>query len=86
MLAPSRDAWHDFKILIICLFVFIFCLVAVPLPPPGELTITDVTHSSMLLNWDTAPGLVRKYIITYKPEDGESKEVNLLPITLTTLS
>ncbi|KAK3562956.1 hypothetical protein QTP86_011711 [Hemibagrus guttatus] len=48
-----------------------------PLPPPGELTITDVTHSSMLLNWDAAPGLVRKYIITYKPEDGESKELEV---------
>ncbi|XP_053488111.1 collagen alpha-1(XII) chain isoform X2 [Ictalurus furcatus] len=48
-----------------------------PLPPPGELTITDVTHSSMLLNWDAAPGLVRKYIITYKPAEGESKELEV---------
>lgn len=68
--------------LLFCLFVFIFCPLAVPLPPPGELTITDVTHSSMLLNWDAAPGLVRKYIITYKPADGESKEVSLPCITL----
>ncbi|XP_060790300.1 collagen alpha-1(XII) chain isoform X3 [Neoarius graeffei] len=51
--------------------------VTLPLPPPGELTITDVTHSSMLLNWDAAPGLVRKYIITYKPADGESKELEV---------
>lgn len=57
-------------------FLFIFTSPAVPLPPAGELRISDVTHSSMLLNWDAAPGLVRKYIITYKPEDGESKEVN----------
>ncbi|GAA6109498.1 collagen alpha-1(XII) chain isoform X1 [Tachysurus ichikawai] len=51
--------------------------VTLPLPPLGELTITDVTHSSMLLNWDAAHGLVRKYIITYKPEDGESKELEV---------
>uniref|UniRef100_A0A8C9RCC6 Collagen alpha-1(XII) chain n=1 Tax=Scleropages formosus TaxID=113540 RepID=A0A8C9RCC6_SCLFO len=37
--------------------------------------ITDVTHSTMRLNWDAAPGNVRKYIITYKPEGGETKEV-----------
>ncbi|XP_076834641.1 collagen alpha-1(XII) chain isoform X3 [Brachyhypopomus gauderio] len=48
-----------------------------PLPPAGELRITDVTHSTMLLNWDEAPGLVRKYIITYKPEDGEAKELEV---------
>lgn len=86
MLAPSRDAWHGVEILIACSFVFIFCPLAVPLPPPGELTITDVTHSSMLLNWDAASGPVRKYIITYKPEDGESKEVSLSPITLVQIS
>lgn len=28
-----------------------------------------------MLEWDAAPGAVRKYIITYKPSDGESKEV-----------
>lgn len=31
----------------------------------------------MKLNWDAAPGPVRKYIITYKPEEGEVKEVQL---------
>lgn len=31
----------------------------------------------MRLNWDAAPGPVRKYIITYKPEEGEVKEVQL---------
>ena len=50
-----------------------------PLPPAGELMVRDVTHSSMRLNWDAAPGLVRKYLITYKPEDGEAKEVSLSP-------
>lgn len=47
----------------------------VPLPPAGELRITEVTHSSMRLTWDAAPGNVRKYIITYKREDGDLKEV-----------
>uniref|UniRef100_A0AAQ6AME4 Collagen alpha-1(XII) chain n=1 Tax=Amphiprion ocellaris TaxID=80972 RepID=A0AAQ6AME4_AMPOC len=45
--------------------------VTLPMPPAGELRVRDVTHSTMWLNWDAAPGLVRKYIITYKPEDGE---------------
>lgn len=45
------------------------------MPPAGELRITDVTHSTMLLNWDEAPGAVRKYIIKYKPEDADAKEV-----------
>uniref|UniRef100_A0A671NAY3 Collagen, type XII, alpha 1a n=1 Tax=Sinocyclocheilus anshuiensis TaxID=1608454 RepID=A0A671NAY3_9TELE len=41
------------------------------LPLSRDLSITDVTHSTMQLDWDAAPGAVRKYIITYKPEDGE---------------
>uniref|UniRef100_A0A8C9QXQ4 Collagen alpha-1(XII) chain n=1 Tax=Scleropages formosus TaxID=113540 RepID=A0A8C9QXQ4_SCLFO len=45
--------------------------------PAGELKITDVTHSSMKLTWDAAPGNVRKYTITYKPEDGEIKEIDV---------
>uniref|UniRef100_A0A673FJ46 Collagen, type XII, alpha 1a n=1 Tax=Sinocyclocheilus rhinocerous TaxID=307959 RepID=A0A673FJ46_9TELE len=47
------------------------------IPPSGELSITDVTHSTMQLDWDAAPGAVRKYIITYKPEDGEAKELEV---------
>lgn len=49
--------------------------VSVPLPPAGKLRISEVTHSSMRLTWDAATGNVRKYIITYKREDGELKEV-----------
>uniref|UniRef100_A0A9J7Z1T8 Collagen alpha-1(XII) chain n=1 Tax=Cyprinus carpio carpio TaxID=630221 RepID=A0A9J7Z1T8_CYPCA len=49
--------------------------VTLPTPPSGELRITDVTHSTMQLDWDPAPGAVRKYIITYKPDEGELKEV-----------
>uniref|UniRef100_A0AAR2LEQ9 Collagen, type XII, alpha 1b n=1 Tax=Pygocentrus nattereri TaxID=42514 RepID=A0AAR2LEQ9_PYGNA len=58
-----------------------------PLPPAGKLRINEVTHSSMRLHWDAAPGKVRKYIITYKPEGGEPKEVEVggdvttLPLT-----
>uniref|UniRef100_A0A3B3Q4H7 Collagen, type XII, alpha 1b n=1 Tax=Paramormyrops kingsleyae TaxID=1676925 RepID=A0A3B3Q4H7_9TELE len=47
----------------------------VPYPAAGNLRITDVTHSTMKLDWDAAPGRVTKYIITYKPEEGEAKEV-----------
>uniref|UniRef100_A0A3B4YI22 Collagen type XII alpha 1 chain n=1 Tax=Seriola lalandi dorsalis TaxID=1841481 RepID=A0A3B4YI22_SERLL len=39
--------------------------------------ITDVTHSTMKLNWDASPGPVRKYMITYKPEGGDFKDVRL---------
>ncbi|XP_069033568.1 collagen alpha-1(XII) chain isoform X2 [Embiotoca jacksoni] len=51
--------------------------VTLPVPPVGVLTITDVTHSTMKLNWDAAPGAVRKYVITYKPENGDLKEVEV---------
>uniref|UniRef100_A0A671Y8N7 Collagen type XII alpha 1 chain n=1 Tax=Sparus aurata TaxID=8175 RepID=A0A671Y8N7_SPAAU len=48
-----------------------------PMPPAGELRVRDVTHSTMRLIWDAAPGLVRKYLITYKPEEGEAKELEV---------
>ncbi|XP_064195946.1 collagen alpha-1(XII) chain isoform X2 [Anguilla rostrata] len=48
-----------------------------PMPPAGKLRVTDVTHSTMKLNWDAAPGNVRKYIITYKPTDGDLKEIEV---------
>uniref|UniRef100_A0A674ES42 Collagen type XII alpha 1 chain n=1 Tax=Salmo trutta TaxID=8032 RepID=A0A674ES42_SALTR len=48
-----------------------------PLPPSGNLKITGVTHSAMKLRWDASPGKVLKYIVTYKPEEGELKEVTL---------
>ncbi|XP_035986482.1 collagen alpha-1(XII) chain isoform X6 [Fundulus heteroclitus] len=51
--------------------------VTLPLPPAGELRISDVTHSAMKLTWDAAPGAVRRYLVTYKPEEGESKEVEV---------
>ncbi|XP_039638765.1 collagen alpha-1(XII) chain isoform X1 [Perca fluviatilis] len=51
--------------------------VTLPVPPAGVLRITDVTHSTMRLNWDAAPGAVRKYMITYKPEEGDLKEAEV---------
>lgn len=45
------------------------------MPSAGNLRISDVTHSTMKLNWDAAPGAVTKYTVTYQPEDGEPKEV-----------
>ncbi|CAL1585760.1 unnamed protein product [Knipowitschia caucasica] len=43
----------------------------------GALRISDVTHSSMKLNWDEAPAPVKKYIITYKAEEGGLQEVEV---------
>uniref|UniRef100_G3PDH7 Collagen alpha-1(XII) chain n=1 Tax=Gasterosteus aculeatus aculeatus TaxID=481459 RepID=G3PDH7_GASAC len=51
--------------------------VTLPVLPAGVLRITDVTHSTMRLYWDAAPGAVRKYIITYKPEEGDLKEMEV---------
>lgn len=52
------------------------------MPPAGELRVRDVTHSTMVLNWDAAPGPVRSYIITYQPEEGDAKEVSLSSVVL----
>ncbi|XP_038582157.1 collagen alpha-1(XII) chain isoform X5 [Micropterus salmoides] len=51
--------------------------VTLPVPPAGTLRITDVTHSTMRLHWDAAPGAVRKYSITYKHEDGDLREAEV---------
>ncbi|XP_077586812.1 collagen alpha-1(XII) chain isoform X3 [Stigmatopora nigra] len=51
--------------------------VTLPLPPVGELRVQDVTHSTMRLIWDAALGPVRKYLITYKPETGDAKELEV---------
>ncbi|KAL0967290.1 hypothetical protein UPYG_G00250360 [Umbra pygmaea] len=52
--------------------------VTLPMPPAGKLRITDVTHSVMMLNWDAAPGNVLKYMISYKPDEGDLKEVEVM--------
>uniref|UniRef100_A0A674DDB2 Collagen alpha-1(XII) chain n=1 Tax=Salmo trutta TaxID=8032 RepID=A0A674DDB2_SALTR len=49
--------------------------VTLPMPPAGKLRVRDVTHSTLKMNWDAAPGAVLKYIITYTPDEGEAKEV-----------
>uniref|UniRef100_A0A3Q4H4L4 Collagen alpha-1(XII) chain n=1 Tax=Neolamprologus brichardi TaxID=32507 RepID=A0A3Q4H4L4_NEOBR len=51
--------------------------VTLPMPPAGELRVRDITHSTMTLDWDAAPGPVRKYLITYKPESGDAKELEV---------
>ncbi|KAI4799831.1 hypothetical protein KUCAC02_016631, partial [Chaenocephalus aceratus] len=48
--------------------------VTLPVPPVGVLTITHVTHSTMKLRWDAATGAVRRYIVTYKPDEGDLME------------
>ncbi|XP_060947388.1 collagen alpha-1(XII) chain [Limanda limanda] len=51
--------------------------VTLPVPPAGVLTISDVTHSTMRLRWDAAPGAVRRYLVTYKPDEGDLKEAEV---------
>lgn len=53
------------------------CAPLVPAPPAGNLRITDVTHSAMKLSWDAAQGQVSRYVISYAPEDGDLREVQL---------
>ncbi|XP_009571425.1 PREDICTED: collagen alpha-1(XII) chain-like, partial [Fulmarus glacialis] len=62
--------------------------VTLPLPGPRGLTIQDVTHSSMNVLWDPAPGKVRKYILRYKiADEADVKEVEIDRLqTSTTLS
>lgn len=57
-----------------------FFFIAVPMPPLGELKVRDVTHSTMWLYWDAAPGPVRQYIVTYKSEDGDVKQVRVVSV------
>ncbi|XP_038127549.1 collagen alpha-1(XII) chain isoform X2 [Cyprinodon tularosa] len=51
--------------------------VTLPMPPAGELRVRDVTHSTMVLYWDAAPGAVRKYKVIYQAEDGDPKELEV---------
>uniref|UniRef100_A0A8C7T5B9 Collagen type XII alpha 1 chain n=1 Tax=Oncorhynchus mykiss TaxID=8022 RepID=A0A8C7T5B9_ONCMY len=49
-----------------------------PLPmSPDKLRVRDVTHSTLKMNWDAAPGAVLKYIVTYTPDEGEAKELEV---------
>uniref|UniRef100_K7FGW4 Collagen alpha-1(XII) chain n=1 Tax=Pelodiscus sinensis TaxID=13735 RepID=K7FGW4_PELSI len=52
--------------------------VTLPLAGAKSLRVRDITHSSMNVIWDTAPGKVRKYILRYKTTLGdEPKEVEV---------
>uniref|UniRef100_A0A670YK30 Collagen type XII alpha 1 chain n=1 Tax=Pseudonaja textilis TaxID=8673 RepID=A0A670YK30_PSETE len=52
--------------------------VTLPLSGAKRLRLSDITHSSMKVSWDHAPGKVRNYIVKYKAaEEDEIKEVNL---------
>lgn len=46
-----------------------------PLPKPRDLKLRDVTHSTMNVLWEPAPGKVRKYIVRYKTPEEDVKEV-----------
>ncbi|EPY83208.1 hypothetical protein CB1_000591007, partial [Camelus ferus] len=51
--------------------------VTLPLPSPRDLKLRDVTHSTMNVLWDPAPGRVRKYIVRYKTPEEDVKEVEV---------
>jgi len=60
-----------------CAVIATVIIFTVPLPGPRDLTLQDVTHSSMNVLWDPAPGKVRKYILRYKiADEADTKEVN----------
>lgn len=47
-----------------------------PVQGIGNIRLRDITHSSMNVFWDPAPGNVLKYIVRYKTEEEEEyKEV-----------
>ncbi|XP_075058737.1 collagen alpha-1(XII) chain isoform X1 [Mixophyes fleayi] len=52
--------------------------VTLPVQGVGNIRLRDITHSSMQVFWDPAPGNVRKYIVKYKTEEDEDfKEVEV---------
>ncbi|XP_062981009.1 collagen alpha-1(XII) chain isoform X2 [Elgaria multicarinata webbii] len=52
--------------------------VTLPLSGAKSLRIRDITHSSMRVYWEHAPGNVRKYILRYKAaEEDDMKEVEV---------
>lgn len=46
-----------------------------PLPKPRDLKLRDVTHSTINVSWEPAPGKVRKYIVRYKTPEEDVKQV-----------
>ncbi|XP_013922004.1 PREDICTED: collagen alpha-1(XII) chain-like, partial [Thamnophis sirtalis] len=54
--------------------------VTLPLSGAKRLRLSDITHSSMKVNWDHAPGKVRNYVVRYKAaEEDEVKEIKVDP-------
>lgn len=52
--------------------------VTLPVQGIGNIRLRDITHSSMNVFWDPAPGNVLKYIVRYKTEEEEEyKEVEV---------
>uniref|UniRef100_A0A8C5R881 Collagen alpha-1(XII) chain n=1 Tax=Leptobrachium leishanense TaxID=445787 RepID=A0A8C5R881_9ANUR len=52
--------------------------VTLPLQGVGNVRLRDITHSSMNVLWDRAPGNVRRYIVRYKPTaEEEFKQVEV---------
>ncbi|KAM8953803.1 collagen alpha-1(XII) chain [Pelodytes ibericus] len=52
--------------------------VTLPIQGVGSIRLRDITHSSMNVLWDAAPGNVRKYIVRYKTaEEEEFKQVEV---------
>ncbi|XP_075454120.1 collagen alpha-1(XII) chain isoform X2 [Ascaphus truei] len=52
--------------------------VTLPIQGVGDIRTREITHSSMNVYWDAAPGNVRKYIVRYKTsEEEEFKEVEV---------
>ncbi|KAJ7341667.1 hypothetical protein JRQ81_006106, partial [Phrynocephalus forsythii] len=53
---------------------------------PRDLRVSDATTSSLKLSWNSAPGKVQQYLITYTPATGgETKEVTLRKDMTTTV-
>uniref|UniRef100_A0A8D0CFC3 Collagen alpha-1(XII) chain n=2 Tax=Salvator merianae TaxID=96440 RepID=A0A8D0CFC3_SALMN len=60
--------------------------VTLPLSGAKSLRIRDITHSSMRVMWERAPGKVRKYIVKYKAdEEDDIKEVEVDPSQTSTV-
>uniref|UniRef100_A0A8C5WPR6 COCA1 protein n=1 Tax=Laticauda laticaudata TaxID=8630 RepID=A0A8C5WPR6_LATLA len=52
---------------------------------PRDLTVSDATTSSLKLSWNSAPGKVQQYLVTYTPViGGEPKEITVREDTTST--
>lgn len=66
--------------------LMLFLLPCVVLGRPRDLRVSDATTSSLKLSWNSAPGKVQQYLVTYTPATGgETKEVTLRKDATTTV-